>query len=70
MALSDDEGQTWKWKRYLDKAKPREGQSSYPSLMQASDSLLHTTYSFQDTEPGKSIKHMKFNKEWVMAGDK
>jgi hypothetical protein len=38
--------------------------------MQASDGMLHATYSFRDTQPGKSIKHVKLNKEWVMAGDR
>lgn len=61
VALSDDEGATWKWKRNLDKG---EGQYHYPSVIQAKDGSIHATYSIFE-KAGKSIKHAQFNTEWV-----
>ena len=79
VALSDDEGQTWKWKRYLeqDPPSPAAGRFHYPSLMQARDGSLHATYSYnlnrKDLEKdadgnlrSKTIKHAHFNEAWVM----
>ena len=78
--VSDDEGKTWKWRRYLEKDSPgpSAGSYSYPSLIEASDGFLHATYSHhlsrrasQDEGAGgrKSIKHARFNLDWVRAGD-
>ncbi len=80
--ISDDEGQTWKWKRHLELRSPgpEAGSFHYPSLIQAKDGSLHATYSFHlanrdlpkdvDGDPAaKSIKHAHFNEAWVMAGD-
>ena len=61
VALSDDEGATWKWKRNLDKG---EGQYHYPSVIQAKDGSIHVTYSIFE-KAGKAIKHAQFNTEWV-----
>ena len=81
VALSDDEGQSWKWKRYLEQDPPgaEAGRFHYPSLMQARDGSLHATYSYhlnrkdleKDAEgkPRRSaIKHARFNEAWVMIG--
>jgi predicted neuraminidase len=70
ISMSDDEGQTWKWKRNMDKGA---GNYHYPSLIQASDGTLHLTYSIFETKDGKqakSIKHAHFNADWILAGDK
>lgn len=79
--ISDDEGLTWKWKRYLerDPAGPEAGSYSYPSIIQAKDGTLHASYSYHlnrrnlpkdvDGDPAaKSIKHVHFNEAWVMEG--
>lgn len=80
-AISDDEGQTWKWKRHLESAAADTGEFHYPSIIQARDGSLHATYSyFVNTNPAeknadgkykriKSIKHAHFNEEWIMSGD-
>lgn len=60
VAMSDDEGVTWKWKRNLDKG---EGQYHYPSVIQAKDGTIHVTYSI--FEGLKAIKHAQFNTAWV-----
>lgn len=83
VAISDDEGQTWKWKRQLeyDPAGPEAGAYHYPSIIQARDGTLHASYSYhlnrKDLEKDaegrprrKTIKHAHFNEEWVMAGEK
>jgi len=70
ISMSDDEGETWKWKRNMDKGA---GSYHYPSLIQAADGTLHLTYSVFETKDGKqakTIKHAQFNAAWVEAGDK
>ena len=82
VALSDDEGRTWKWKRRLeyDPPGPDAGRFHYPSILQARDGTLHASYSYHVGERGaqkdaggrpmhKSIKHAHFNEAWVMEGD-
>jgi predicted neuraminidase len=80
--ISDDEGRSWKWKRYLEKDPPgpEAGSYHYPSLIQARDGSLHASYSFHlnrrslpkdvDGDPAaKTIKHAHFNEAWVQAGE-
>ncbi len=80
VAISDDEGRSWKWKRKLeyDEPGPEAGAYHYPSIIQARDGSLHASYSFhlnrkdikKDAEGkprAKAIKHAHFNEEWVMA---
>jgi predicted neuraminidase len=70
ISMSDDEGETWKWKRNMEKGA---GSYHYPSLIQAADGTLHLTYSVFETKDGKqakSIKHAQFNTAWIEAGDK
>ena len=69
-AISDDEGATWKWKRHLDgrpNAESRD-QYHYPSVIQAADGAVHVTYSYY-TPAGQTIKHVRFDEDWVKAGD-
>jgi predicted neuraminidase len=69
-AISDDEGATWKWKRHLEgsPSKPANNEYHYPSVIQARDGAIQVTYSYFVAE-GKSIKHVRFDEEWVKAGD-
>ncbi len=69
-AISDDEGATWKWRRHLDGRPDLPGavEYHYPSVIQARDGAIHVTYSYF-VPAGKSIKHARFNEEWVKAGD-
>ncbi|MEP6917795.1 MAG: exo-alpha-sialidase [Acidobacteriota bacterium] len=52
VSLSDDEGQSWRWTRHLERdadttGDPRmRGEYHYPSIIQAADGTLHATYSF------------------------
>ena len=69
-AISDDEGATWKWRRHLDGSPERNtpNQYHYPSVIQAQDGSIHVSYSYFTPE-GKSIKHVRFNQDWVKQGD-
>jgi len=76
VALSDDEGKTWKWRRHLDRdtSSTNPGSFHYPTLIQARDGSLHATYSYtqgglKPGEPSQSIKHVHFNVEWVKQGE-
>jgi predicted neuraminidase len=71
--LSDDEGNTWKWKRRLESfADPQGNTASYPTVIQAADGSLHCTYTFQDKAhfEGEVIKHVRFNEAWIKAAEK
>ncbi len=61
-ALSDDEGQTWKWERYIGKS-PNESYG-YPSVIQTVDGVIHVTYTHRNSI-GKTIMHAKFTEEWI-----
>jgi predicted neuraminidase len=67
--ISDDEGKTWKWKRYLENDPPGAGSYSYPSIIQAKDGTLHVTYSWSQPGKGSCIKYAHFNEQWVLQGD-
>lgn len=65
-AISEDEGKTWPVRRHLEGRPDVEtpDQYHYPSVMQARDDAIHVTYSYF-TASGKSIKHARFNEDWV-----
>ena len=71
VSLSDDEGQTWKWTRHIEKRHVGQGSFHYPSIIEGSDGHFHVTYSYFINAPhdgeeiGKSIRYAKFNREWI-----
>ena len=67
-AISDDEGKTWTVRRHLEGRPDVEApnQYHYPSVIQSRDGTIHATYSYF-TPAGKSIKHARFNEEWVRS---
>jgi predicted neuraminidase len=66
LMISDDEGETWKWKEYLENDPKQGGGSySYPCLIQTADGLLHVTYSANNGEKQKSIKHVVLNPDKI-----
>ena len=86
VALSDDEGKTWKWKRHLEREEnvtdfEDAGSYHYPTIVQAKDGTLHASYSYfskrsqveKDSEGRllrKSIKHAHFNEALIREGDR
>lgn len=71
VAVSEDEGASWKWKRHLEGAPDKKinSQFHYPSVIQSKDGLIHISYSYFSPD-GKSIKHAQFDEAWVKAGDR
>jgi predicted neuraminidase len=63
IAVSDDDGKTWKWSRHLENEPGKR--FDYPSITQAPDGTIHVTYSYNL----ETIKHAWFNEEWVQEGD-
>jgi hypothetical protein len=64
IALSDDNGETWKWTRLLEDEP--DSRFDYPSIVQAKDGSLHITYSYNL----KTIKHVQVNEEWIREGNR
>lgn len=82
VSISEDEGKTWKWKRYLehDEVGGAGGSYHYPSIIEGRDGTLHATYSFHlpakqskrdnNGNPlNKSIKYAHFNEDWIRQGE-
>ena len=59
MFLSEDEGNTWPVRRYLEDDPAKANSFAYPSMIQARDGRIHATYSYH-TEAGNTIKHVSF----------
>lgn len=66
VSLSDDEGVTWKWKRYLENNK--DGSFAYPTVIQAKDRLIHVSYTWS-IKNDKTIKHACFSSDWLKETD-
>jgi predicted neuraminidase len=64
-SLSDDEGETWKWTRHIGQGE----RYAYPSMIQDKEGLIHISYTYQNKEGKKTIRHDVFNVEWVQQGD-
>jgi predicted neuraminidase len=64
VSISDDEGQSWRWTRHLEKEE--SGAYHYPAVIQGSDGAIHVVYSYF-VEEGKSMKHAAFNEGWVRS---
>ena len=71
VSLSEDEGQTWKYTRHLERHD--SGSYHYPAIIQGRDGTIHAVYSYfvRDGErEGKSMKHAAINEAWIMQGDR
>ncbi len=64
VAISDDEGKSWEWKKKLENIKT--GSFSYPSVIQANNGKIHITYTYRLSDKEKSIKHVSFSEEWIV----
>ncbi len=62
VSLSDDEGKTWKWTKYLEKHE--DGSYSYPCMIQSKDGKIHISYSYH-LDKQKTIKHVCFTEDWL-----
>lgn len=74
LALSEDDGLTWPWRRNLevgdgwcmsnDSARSLNREYSYPSLRQTSDGALHVAY----TVFRRHIRHARISPDWILKG--
>ncbi|HOO57568.1 MAG TPA: exo-alpha-sialidase [bacterium] len=62
VALSEDDGKTWPWKRNIE---TDSFEFSYPCVIQSSDGLIHVSYTWKRT----NIKHVEFNESWIKLKD-
>ena len=69
VAISDDEGVSWKWKKQIehDVRKEKPTASHYPSVISEDNGTVHVIYSFHrnDTASAKTIKYATFHEDWV-----
>lgn len=71
LAISDDEGKTWKWKKPLehDTRGEKATSSHYPAVIQGKDGRIHTIYSYHHKDrngsPDKTIKYASLPVSWV-----
>ena len=69
VAISDDEGASWKWKKQIehDNREERPASSHYPSVIAEDDGTVHVVYSFHrnDIPSGKTIKYATFHQDWI-----
>jgi predicted neuraminidase len=64
VSLSEDEGETWKWTKYLENKNPGEGGFAYPTVIQGKNGIIHVSYSHHIKED-KTIQHASFTEEWI-----
>ena len=75
VSISTDEGKTWSYTRHLelDKRSKDATQSSYPSIIEGKNGIIHVIYSYhrRDTngKPNETIKYARISEEWIMKGD-
>ena len=69
VAVSDDEGKSWKWKKSIENDTRQENSTSshYPAVIEGADGRIHVSYSFhrKDIKPGKTVKYVSFPLRWV-----
>jgi predicted neuraminidase len=69
VAISDDDGKSWKWKKQIehDGRKEKPTSSHYPSVIAGGDGKIHVVYSYHrsDVKPGRTIKYATFTPDWV-----
>jgi len=68
VALSDDDGRSWKWKKNIENDLTEKPTSShYPSIIEGADGQIHISYSYHrnDIKPGRTIKCVSFSPQWL-----
>ncbi|RLD35157.1 MAG: neuraminidase (sialidase)-like protein [Bacteroidetes bacterium] len=76
VSISTDEGKTWSYTRHLE-SDERDlkiaTQSSYPSIIEGKDGIIHVIYSFHrrdmEGKANETIKYARITEEWIIDGD-
>ncbi|GMV91608.1 MAG: hypothetical protein AMXMBFR82_13860 [Candidatus Hydrogenedentota bacterium] len=63
--VSDDEGQTWKWRRQIEPSDDEGESFSYPSVIQTQDDMIHLTYTYKGSK-GNTIRHTVVDEAWLV----
>jgi predicted neuraminidase len=69
LAVSEDEGRTWRHERYLDRVPEGEGGFGYPFAIQSRGGTIHITYSIQLPGQGAGIKHLRIEPGAIGSGE-
>lgn len=64
IALSEDEGQTWPYKKMLENSPDEKESFAYPTVLHGADGNVHISYSYSGPQ-GKSIKYTTFSIESI-----
>lgn len=79
--LSDDDGETWKYRRHIEMDRREErGDYHYPAIITDDEGNIHITYTVDYTSgdvgaDGKNlknynnIKYLKIDEDWIRQGD-
>jgi hypothetical protein len=73
VALSEDEGIAWPYRRQIDIGDGLCGEANkelnrrcaYPSILQTGDGAIHVAYSYRGRQ---CIKYVRFNESWIRGG--
>jgi predicted neuraminidase len=71
VAVSDDNGKSWKWKKSIEHDTSEKPTSShYPAIIADSQDRIHITYSYHrnDIKPGRTIKYVSFPLSYLKNG--
>lgn len=69
LAVSHDEGATWKHERVLDERDAGQGSFHYPSAIEGADGTIHITYTISLRGEGASIKHVAIDPASLGEGE-
>lgn len=64
IALSEDEGKTWPYKKNIGSSPDRSRSFGYPTIMEGSDGNIHLSYTYKEPT-GKSIRYTTFPVESI-----
>ena len=66
-ASAGETSTTWKWHRTLEKHDASTA-AAYPSVIESRDGTILCAYTHSPS-PNETIKVVRFNEDWVRAGD-
>lgn len=61
LAVSRDQGKSWRTIRHFEQRRDGKGEFSYPYVIRSSDGAMHLLYTWNR----KRIRHIVFNDNWV-----
>lgn len=64
IALSEDEGKTWPFKRMIESSEDQSQSYGYPTVLRGSDGNIHLSYSYRGPE-GATILYNSLSVDWV-----